>query len=88
MADISFNKDHMKKKNWIRLRSHELVKEENVVVESEKTGVSRVFLYDQPRTEEFAANHEWWDGEESHRIYNDIEGYGITLELWSTPYDQ
>ncbi len=84
IMDLFYDKNDVIKKNRILLHAPEHMKEENIIVESFVTGIKKLFLYDEIRTELLEVRCEGWDGEETHRVYNDSEGLGITLEIWKS----
>ena len=82
IMSLDYTIDDVVGKNWIRLHAPNNIFDTHVIINSPATGANKLFSFCDIRTEMLEARHEGWDGEEIHRIYNDVDGNGITLELW------
>jgi hypothetical protein len=85
MEKIFFDKKDCKSSQHIKINCY--VHNDYFLLCSNETGRRIEFTLNKEISIENALNHEYWDGEESHRLYTSREVPNVICELWWTPYD-
>jgi hypothetical protein len=82
-----FNKEDVFDTNRIFLQGPSPKAGVEIPVQSNTTGVVKMFKLDEEATHDFAVSAEWWDGEEAHYILRCVDNPDVTLEVFNTPYN-